>query len=167
VPDVSGSSPPDCMFEADARAEIEAAGLEVVVGQREVLDDPDHPCHDRVVIQSPPPGQEVAEGSTVTIRLGERPTEVPDEDGVYGFLLQEIRDMYGQYPDPTLDPDTGVEYLFIRWVSSGQCVDDPSNAGRVALTDPLPEEIIPRGSTVTVWYGRNGNGTCSAPTGAS
>jgi serine/threonine-protein kinase len=168
VPQVAGSKTSECMTEADARAAIEDAGLRVIVGQREVLDSPGHECHDKVVFQSPPGGQEVAEDSAVTIRLGENPTQLPDENDLYGFLLQEIRDMYGQYPDPTLDEDTGDVYLFLRWVSSGQCIDDPPPpyAGRIALTDPLPEEIVPRGTTVTVWYGENADGSCSAP-GAS
>ena len=165
VPQVAGSSQPNCMTEADARAAIEDAGLRVIVGQREVLDSPNHPCADRVVFQSPPGGEEVAEDSAVTIRLGENPTQLPDESDLYGFLLQEIRDKYGQYPDPTVDADG--EYLFLRWVSSGQCIEDASNAGRIARTDPLPEEIVPRGTTVTVWYGRNADNSCSAPSGAS
>ena len=170
VPDVSGGTQPDCLTESAARAAIQSEGLVVVVGTPVDLDSPNHPCHNRVVAQSPPPGQEVAEGSTVTIRLGVNSTEVPEEDDVYGFLLSEIRDRYGQYPDPTLHPEDGIQYLHLRWVSSGQCrvTSNPSYVNRIVETDPLPEEIVPRGTTVTVWYGiANAGDPCNAPSSAS
>ena len=79
VPDVSGGSQPDCMTESEARTAIEDAGLEVAMGPTISLDSTNHPCNGRVVAQSPPPGEEVAEGSTVTIQLGVNATAVPEE----------------------------------------------------------------------------------------
>lgn len=124
VPDVTGDEP------ADARAELEEAGLKVEVATERVNSE-----HDagEVARQSPAPGRQAAEGDTVTLTLSKGPemVEVPDVVGDSvddarrrlegaGFRMKEDRGLLGLFGDTV----------------KGQSVDGGDTA--------------PKGSTITV-----------------
>ncbi|GAB3178399.1 Stk1 family PASTA domain-containing Ser/Thr kinase [Streptomyces incanus] len=103
IPDVTGQK------SADARAELEAAGLEVEIATERITSE-----HDagRVVRQSPEAGSEAVEGDTVTLTLSKGPEmiEVPDVVGdsvgeatkaleAAGFQVEEDRGLLGLFGD--------------------------------------------------------------------
>ncbi|MEU3101718.1 Stk1 family PASTA domain-containing Ser/Thr kinase [Streptomyces griseoflavus] len=103
VPDVAGDEV------ADARAELEEAGLKVKIAEERVNSE-----HDagEVARQSPAPGRQAAEGDTVTLTLSKGPemVEVPDVVGDSvgdarerlegaGFRVKEDRGLLGLFGD--------------------------------------------------------------------
>jgi serine/threonine-protein kinase len=103
VPDVTGQDP------ADARADLEDAGLKVRIAAERVTSEHDE---GRVARQSPGDGRRAAEGDTVTLTLSKGPemVEVPDVtgDGVdearrtleaAGFRVEEDRGLLGLFGD--------------------------------------------------------------------
>ncbi|MET9154087.1 Stk1 family PASTA domain-containing Ser/Thr kinase [Streptomyces griseoflavus] len=103
VPDVAGDDV------ADARAELEEAGLKVKIAEERVNSE-----HDagEVARQSPAPGRQAAEGDTVTLTLSKGPemVEVPDVVGDSvgdarerlegaGFRVKEDRGLLGLFGD--------------------------------------------------------------------
>lgn len=103
VPDVTGSTP------ADARAELEEAGLKVKIAPARVNSEFDA---GQVAQQSPTQGKQAAEGDTVTLTLSKGPEmiEVPDVVGdsvddattaleSAGFQVDEDRGLLGLFGD--------------------------------------------------------------------
>ncbi|MFE7278193.1 Stk1 family PASTA domain-containing Ser/Thr kinase [Streptomyces sp. NPDC057623] len=103
VPDVTGGSP------ADARAELEEAGLKVRIAPARVNSEFDA---GQVAQQTPANGKQVAEGDTVTLTLSKGPEmiEVPDVVGdsvddaraaleAAGFEVDEDRGLLGLFGD--------------------------------------------------------------------
>ncbi|MEU9053945.1 Stk1 family PASTA domain-containing Ser/Thr kinase [Streptomyces sp. NPDC048384] len=103
VPDVTGSTP------ADARAELEEAGLKVKIAPARVNSEFDA---GQVAQQSPTEGKQAAEGDTVTLTLSKGPEmiEVPDVVGdsvddattaleSAGFQVDEDRGLLGLFGD--------------------------------------------------------------------
>ncbi|MFC8095080.1 Stk1 family PASTA domain-containing Ser/Thr kinase [Streptomyces sp. NPDC057301] len=103
VPDVTGSTP------ADARAELEEAGLKVKIAPARVNSEFDA---GQVAQQSPTEGKQAAEGDTVTLTLSKGPEmiEVPDVVGdsvddattaleSAGFEVDEDRGLLGLFGD--------------------------------------------------------------------
>ncbi|MGH4027691.1 Stk1 family PASTA domain-containing Ser/Thr kinase [Actinomycetota bacterium Odt1-20B] len=124
VPDVTGES------EADARADLEEAGLDVVIAPDRINSEEDKGA---VAKQSPEEGKELAKGDKVTLTLSKGPEmiEVPD---VEGMKVDEAKDkLEGAGFD--VDEDRGLLGLF------GDTVKDQSvDAGDTA----------PKGSTITI-----------------
>lgn len=103
VPDVTGASP------ADARAELEEAGLKVKIAPTRVNSEFDA---GQVAQQTPANGRQAAEGDTVTLTLSKGPEmiEVPDVVGdsvddakaaleAAGFEVDEDRGLLGLFGD--------------------------------------------------------------------
>ncbi|MFF8968092.1 Stk1 family PASTA domain-containing Ser/Thr kinase [Streptomyces sp. NPDC014995] len=103
VPDVTGDDP------ADARAELEEAGLKVKISAERINSEYDK---GRVAAQSPGPQKQAAEGDTVTLTLSKGPemVEVPDVVGASvddakklleesGFGVKEDRGLLGLFGD--------------------------------------------------------------------
>ncbi|MFE6942642.1 Stk1 family PASTA domain-containing Ser/Thr kinase [Streptomyces chartreusis] len=103
VPDVTGEDP------ADARAELEEAGLKVKIASARVNSEFDA---GQVAQQSPAEGKQAAEGDTVTLTLSKGPEmiEVPDVVGdnvddataelkAAGFEVDEDRGLLGLFGD--------------------------------------------------------------------
>jgi len=129
VPNVLGQS------ESSARAELEDAGFAVAV-TRAPSDDT---LEDLVSSQSPSPGTEAAQGSTVsiTISTGRELVTVPD---VVGDTLSSAR---SQIRDAGLRPSTVCE-----------AVVDPGELGIVLEQNPGGGSQASPGSTVTIVVGR-------------
>ena len=137
VPDVLG------LTEAQARQEIEAAGLVFQRGEDLVEGVPAGDPFDGLVgQQSPPVNQEVAPGTTVIVRIVNAPVEVPDVEGrsiaeaqslIEGAGLRFVVD-----PTPLLLPP-----------------GDPRD-GDVADQSPDPGTAVAKGTTVTVFQGEAG-----------
>ncbi|MER7484725.1 Stk1 family PASTA domain-containing Ser/Thr kinase [Streptomyces sp. NPDC126497] len=124
VPDVTGDDA------ADARAELEEAGLEVRIAAERV-----NSGHDagRVARQTPGAGRQAAEGDTVTLTLSKGPEmiEVPD---VIGDSVDEAKEKLKD-AGFDVDEDRGLLGLFGDTVK-GQSVDGGDTA--------------PKGSTITI-----------------
>ncbi len=124
VPDVAGDDV------ADARAELEEAGLKVKIAEERVNSE-----HDagEVARQSPAPGRQAAEGDTVTLTLSKGPemVEVPD---VVGDSVGDARERL-EGAGFRVKEDRGLLGLFGDTVK-GQSVDGGDTA--------------PKGSTITI-----------------
>ena len=129
VPDVLGQS------EANARAELEAAGFEVSVTEGPSEDTPEG----LVSAQSPAAGTEAADGSTVqiTISTGPEVVTVPDVEGERLSIARQI------IRDAGLEP-----------VAVFEDVDDPSLRNIVLDQSPGGGTQANSGSTVTITVGR-------------
>ncbi|MGW5616984.1 Stk1 family PASTA domain-containing Ser/Thr kinase [Streptomyces sp. NPDC003877] len=125
VPDVTGDD------EADARAELEDAGLEVRIATERV--NSSEFDKGQVVRQSPGPGGRAAAGDTVTLTLSKGPemVEVPD---VVGDGVEEARQTL-EAAGFRVDEDRGLLGLF------GDTVKGQSVEGG---------ETAPKGSTITI-----------------
>jgi eukaryotic-like serine/threonine-protein kinase len=129
VPDVVGSS------EDDARAEIEAAGLQAAVSSEETADaEPG-----TVLRQDPAPGGSVDEGSTVRIVVAEPPPEVSVPD----VVDQE------QAAARAALREAGFEVRVRR-----EDVETPDEDGIVVDQDPVGGDQLREGSRVTIVVGR-------------
>ncbi|MEV5729826.1 Stk1 family PASTA domain-containing Ser/Thr kinase [Streptomyces pharetrae] len=124
VPDVTGEDL------ADAREELQEAGLKVRVAEQQV-----HSEHDRgqVARQSPGPGDRAAQGDTVTLTVSRGPVmvEVPD---VVGDSVDDARDRL-EAAGFRVDEERGLLGLF------GDTVRSQSVEGG---------EAAPKGSTITI-----------------
>ncbi|MFJ8633529.1 Stk1 family PASTA domain-containing Ser/Thr kinase [Streptomyces sp. NPDC093568] len=124
VPDVTGEDP------ADARAELEEAGLKVKIAAARVNSEFDA---GQVAQQSPAEGRQAAEGDTVTLTLSKGPEmiEVPD---VVGDNVDDARAEL-EAAGFGVDEDRGLLGLF------GDTVKKQSVKGG---------ETAPKGSTITI-----------------
>ncbi len=129
VPEVQGSAL------ADARAELEGAGLEVAVESQETADaEPD-----TVLAQNPAAGTEVDEGSTVTLTVAKEVEQIA-VPGVTG-----------------LDESAAAERLSGAGLEvdvSEERVERPSQDGKVLSQTPAAGRQVERGSPVTIVVGR-------------
>ncbi|MFG1666590.1 Stk1 family PASTA domain-containing Ser/Thr kinase [Streptomyces sp. Y7] len=124
IPDVTGEDP------ADARAELEEAGLKVKIAPARVNSEFDA---GQVAQQSPVKGKQAAEGDTVTLTLSKGPEmiEVPD---VVGDSVDDARAAL-EGAGFEVDEDRGLLGLF------GDTVKKQSVQGG---------ETAPKGSTITI-----------------
>ncbi|MGW9596795.1 Stk1 family PASTA domain-containing Ser/Thr kinase [Streptomyces chartreusis] len=124
VPDVTGEDP------ADARAELEEAGLKVKIASARVNSEFDA---GQVAQQSPAEGKQAAEGDTVTLTLSKGPEmiEVPD---VVGDSVDDAKSEL-EAAGFEVDEDRGLLGLF------GDTVKKQSVEGG---------ETAPKGSTITI-----------------
>ncbi|WP_432198458.1 Stk1 family PASTA domain-containing Ser/Thr kinase [Streptomyces sp. bgisy027] len=124
VPDVTGEDP------ADARAELEEAGLKVKIASARVNSEFDA---GQVAQQSPAEGKQAAEGDTVTLTLSKGPEmiEVPD---VVGDSVDDAKAAL-EGAGFEVDEDRGLLGLF------GDTVKKQSVQGG---------ETAPKGSTITI-----------------
>ncbi|MFF4052250.1 Stk1 family PASTA domain-containing Ser/Thr kinase [Streptomyces chartreusis] len=124
VPDVTGEDP------ADARAELEEAGLKVKIASARVNSEFDA---GQVAQQSPTEGKQAAEGDTVTLTLSKGPEmiEVPD---VVGDSVDDAKSEL-EAAGFEVDEDRGLLGLF------GDTVKKQSVEGG---------ETAPKGSTITI-----------------
>ena len=125
VPPVVGLS------EEDARAALDAAGLEVDV----IRDSADEPAGE-VIAQDPSAGTEVASGDTVTITVSEGPEGEPMPN-VVGQDAEDAEDL--------LEDEFGLNVN--REAETEPCAQPP---GTVCRQDPDPGTPVSEGDTVTI-----------------
>ena len=125
VPPVVGLS------EEDARAALDAAGLEVDV----IRDSADEPAGE-VIAQDPSAGTEVASGDTVTITVSEGPQGEPMPN-VVGEDAEDAEDF--------LEDEFGLNVN--REAETEPCAQPP---GTVCRQDPDPGTPVSEGDTVTI-----------------
>ena len=125
VPPVVGLS------EEDARAALDAAGLEVDV----IRDSADEPAGE-VIAQDPSAGTEVASGDTVTITVSEGPQGEPMPN-VVGQDAEDAEDL--------LEDEFGLNVN--REAETEPCAQPP---GTVCRQDPDPGTPVSEGDTVTI-----------------
>ena len=126
VPPVVGLS------EEDARAALDAAGLEVDV----IRDSADEPAGE-VIAQDPSAGTEVASGDTVTITVSEGPEGEPMPN-VVGQDAEDAEDL--------LEDEFGLNVN--REAETEPCAQPP---GTVCRQDPDPGTPVSEGDTVTIF----------------
>ena len=126
VPPVVGLS------EEDARAALDAAGLEVDV----IRDSADEPAGE-VIAQDPSAGTEVASGDTVTITVSEGPQGEPMPN-VVGQDAEDAEDL--------LEDEFGLNVN--REAETEPCAQPP---GTVCRQDPDPGTPVSEGDTVTIF----------------
>ena len=123
VPDVRGLS------EADARANLEAAGLVALMGPREAAPDAKP---NTVIRQSVPARQPLPKGHQVTLTLAEVPPKVPNVTGVgtaEARILLEKDGFKLEVGEPIADPQVPAGKI----VKQGPEADVPYEKGRSVL----------------------------------
>jgi serine/threonine-protein kinase len=125
IPDVTGSDP------ADARSELEDAGLKVKIATERVTSSEFD--KGQVAGQSPKPGGQAAEGDTVTLTLSKGPEMIEVPDVVGASVDEATREL--ESAGFQVDEDRGLLGLF------GDTVKGQSVEGG---------ETAPKGSTITI-----------------
>ena len=123
VPDVRGLS------EADARTNLEAAGLIALMGQRETAPDAKPGT---VVRQSVPARQPLPKGHQVTLTLAEAPPKVPSVTGLGAAEARVLLEKDGfklEVGEPMADPQVPAGKI----VKQGPQADTPYERGRSVL----------------------------------
>jgi eukaryotic-like serine/threonine-protein kinase len=126
VPDVVGQD------QADAVSRLGARGLNVLVRER-ASSEP----LDTVVAQSPPAGQEVDEGSSVTVFVS-------------NGRLEEVPDVVGREQD---EADADLRDAGFEVTVRSRVVDEPDREGRVVSQTPSGGKEQRKGSTVVITVG--------------
>ena len=121
VPNVVG------LDQASARVQLEAARLEV----GEVIEVDSAEPAGRVVGTEPEAGSDVAEGSTVNLRVSKG-------------NLKFIRDVTGRTPEAAIEILVEAGFLRENITTAQRKVDDPGQDGRVVGQDPEPDQNRPR-----------------------
>ncbi|MEX1208243.1 MAG: Stk1 family PASTA domain-containing Ser/Thr kinase [Acidimicrobiia bacterium] len=145
-----GGGCPGAVTRQQANQRLTDAGL--VLDAQTASDDEysftfgNHECEGRAVQQTPPPGEVVAAGSSVTVVF----------DPVFAPLDYEIYEMRANGPPPTNANNQFPVFTFEQSDDFGGFCNDPNAAyqGFVRMIDPEPEDPIPFNSNqylITYW----------------
>ena len=130
VPNVVGLS------QADAKSQIEAAGLEWELNPEKVASDTVE--KDAVASTDPAGGAQADKGSTVRVTISSGPDSVTLPDNLVGMSPDEARQ--------------AVEALGLKWeVNSSKVASDTVAEGKVAQTNPSPGSKVKAGQTITAY----------------
>ena len=130
VPNVVGLS------QADAKSQIEAAGLEWELNPEKVASDTVD--KDSVASTDPAGGAQAEKGSTVRVTISSGPDSVTLPDNLVGMSPDEARQ--------------AVEALGLKWeVNSSKVASDTVAEGKVAQTNPSPGSKVKAGQTITAY----------------
>ena len=130
VPNVVGLS------QADAKSQIEAAGLEWELNPEKVASDTVE--KDAVASTDPAGGTQAEKGSTVRVTISSGPDSVTLPDNLVGMSPDEARQ--------------AVEALGLKWeVNSSKVASDTVAEGKVAQTNPSPGSKVKAGQTITAY----------------
>lgn len=130
VPNVVGLS------QADAKSQIEAAGLEWELNPEKVASDTVE--KDSVASTDPAGGTQAEKGSTVRVTISSGPDSVTLPDNLVGMSPDEARQ--------------AVEALGLKWeVNSSKVASDTVAEGKVAQTNPSPGSKVKAGQTITAY----------------
>ena len=130
VPNVVGLS------QADAKSQIEAAGLEWELNPEKVASDTVE--KDAVASTDPAGGAQAEKGSTVRVTISSGPDSVTLPDNLVGMSPDEARQ--------------AVEALGLKWeVNSSKVASDTVAEGKVAQTNPSPGSKVKAGQTITAY----------------
>lgn len=130
VPNVVGLS------QADAKSQIEAAGLEWELNPEKVASDTVE--KDSVASTDPAGGAQAEKGSTVRVTISSGPDSVTLPDNLVGMSPDEARQ--------------AVEALGLKWeVNSSKVASDTVAEGKVAQTNPSPGSKVKAGQTITAY----------------
>lgn len=130
VPNVVGLS------QADAKSQIEAAGLEWELNPEKVASDTVE--KDAVASTDPAGGAQAEKGSTVRVTISSGPDSVTLPDNLVGMSPDEARQ--------------AVEALGLKWeVNSSKVASDTVAEGKVAQTKPSPGSKVKAGQTITAY----------------
>ena len=130
VPNVVGLS------QADAKSQIEAAGLEWELNPEKVASDTVE--KDAVASTDPAGGAQAEKGSTVRVTISSGPDSVTLPDNLVGMSPDDARQ--------------AVEALGLKWeVNSSKVASDTVAEGKVAQTNPSPGSKVKAGQTITAY----------------
>ena len=130
VPNVVGLS------QADAKSQIQAAGLEWELNPEKVASDTVE--KDAVASTDPAGGAQAEKGSTVRVTISSGPDSVTLPDNLVGMSPDEARQ--------------AVEALGLKWeVNSSKVASDTVAEGKVAQTNPSPGSKVKAGQTITAY----------------
>ena len=130
VPNVVGLS------QADAKSQIEAAGLEWELNPEKVASDTVE--KDSVASTDPAGGTQAEKGSTVRVTISSGPDSVTLPDNLVGMSPDDARQ--------------AVEALGLKWeVNSSKVASDTVAEGKVAQTNPSPGSKVKAGQTITAY----------------
>ena len=130
VPNVVGLS------QADAKSQIEAAGLEWELNPEKVASDTVE--KDSVASTDPAGGAQAEKGSTVRVTISSGPDSVTLPDNLVGMSPDDARQ--------------AVEALGLKWeVNSSKVASDTVAEGKVAQTNPSPGSKVKAGQTITAY----------------
>lgn len=130
VPNVVGLS------QADAKSQIEAAGLEWELNPEKVASDTVD--KDAVASTDPAGGAQAEKGSTVRVTISSGPDSVTLPDNLVGMSPDDARQ--------------AVEALGLKWeVNSSKVASDTVAEGKVAQTNPSPGSKVKAGQTITAY----------------
>ena len=130
VPNVVGLS------QADAKSQIEAAGLEWELNPEKVASDTVD--KDAVASTDPAGGAQAEKGSTVRVTISSGPDSVTLPDNLVGMSPDDARQ--------------AVEALGLKWeVNSSKVASDTIAEGKVAQTNPSPGSKVKAGQTITAY----------------
>ena len=130
VPNVVGLS------QADAKSQIEAAGLEWELNPEKVASDTVD--KDAVASTDPAGGTQAEKGSTVRVTISSGPDSVTLPDNLVGMSPDDARQ--------------AVEALGLKWeVNSSKVASDTVAEGKVAQTNPSPGSKVKAGQTITAY----------------
>ena len=130
VPNVVGLS------QADAKSQIEAAGLEWELNPEKVASDTVE--KDSVASTDPAGGAQAEKGSTVRVTISSGPDSVTLPDNLVDMSPDEARQ--------------AVEALGLKWeVNSSKVASDTVAEGKVAQTNPSPGSKVKAGQTITAY----------------
>ena len=130
VPNVVGLS------QADAKSQIEAAGLEWELNPEKVASDTVD--KDAVASTDPAGGAQAEKGSTVRVTISSGPDSVTLPDNLVGMSPDDARQ--------------AVEALGLKWeVNSSKVASDTVAEGKVAQTNPSPGSKVKVGQTITAY----------------
>ena len=130
VPNVVGLS------QADAKSQIEAAGLKWELNPEKVASDTVE--KDSVASTDPAGGAQAEKGSTVRVTISSGPDSVTLPDNLVGMSPDDARQ--------------AVEALGLKWeVNSSKVASDTVAEGKVAQTNPSPGSKVKAGQTITAY----------------